>query len=92
MKQLALFGDMTQIASFAPEPPRNPDPPPDGSPAPPEGVITAREPEPGEALGRVSPAPVGHESSHDGRRLAAPSTLRDKLMERRKREERQRDT
>jgi len=91
MKQLALFGDLTQIASFVPEPPCNPDPPPDGSLAPPEGVTTPRELEPGEALGRASPAPVGHEPSHATASVGAASRLRDKPRERRRRELRQRE-
>lgn len=80
MRQLAL------LVAPAHEPPCNPDPPPDGSPAPPEGVTTAREPAPREALGRVSPAPTRHEAGDDGHSLASPSTLRNKLMARRRRE------
>jgi hypothetical protein len=84
---------LTQLALFdapEPSPAKNPDPPPDGSLTPPEGVTTAREPAPGEALGRVSPAPVRQESGHTSLIAAAPSKLRDKLMERRRREQRMR--
>ena len=82
MKQLAeRFGDMTKISSFAPEPPRNPDPPPPGR----QGKLPN--------LGTLDPPlkrPLAMVESEDGQAksaiisLSAPSTLRDKLMERRR--------
>lgn len=71
MKQLALFDQNPQIAEFAPEPPRNPDPPPKRS-------LSDSDSDDVDGIFQT----VGN--------LPA-STLRDKLMARRRREQRQRD-
>ena len=66
LMQLPLFYGMMQIASFAPEPPRNPDPPPKRS-------LCNLDSEDDSAKGEPTA-------------LSSPSTLRDKLMERRRRD------
>ena len=74
MKQLALFTENPQIARIAPEPPRNPDPPP----------VVEKSPPPKQSLALCA----SEDSSAKTRSPSdsTPSTLRDKLLERRKRE------
>ena len=77
MKQLALFTENPQIAEFAPEPPRNPDPPP----------LMAISPPGGRSLS--SDDSEDNEGKIDNLSKNPASTLRDKLMGRRRRELRQ---
>lgn len=88
MKQLPLFSSAPQIASFAPEPPRNPDPPPSGE-APKLPNSGTSDASPRRSLSKLHSE--GDQAKCAINSLSAPSTLRDKLMERRKREQRQRD-